>query len=77
VHDRLADQQEPHGLRPEKAAITPRGRGAKKLFGILNSPFARPIGRSVVSGRGSGRISAMGSFRLQRRIVSPRWSRSR
>jgi len=54
-----------------------RGSESKKLSRILIFPLAKPIGRLPRMGALIGRISAIGTLRLQSTIVSPFSSRPR
>src|SRR5260370_293054 len=53
------------------------GKGSKNFLGVFSLFLARPIGRCAFLAGGSGRMSAMGVFLLQRTMVSPFaiWSR--
>src|SRR5712691_2079113 len=64
-------QQNPHVFSPANAASRSSGRGSKNSGGTVNSPLASPIGRFTLRAWGRGRISAIGTFRLHKRIVSP------
>ena len=64
-------EQDFHSVSALKASMMSWGKGSKNSGGTRNCPFARPTGRRVLPWAGIGRISAIGTFLLQRRIVSP------
>src|SRR2546427_257669 len=64
--ERARVEQYSHGSSPPKRASMSAGSGSKNSAGTTNFPSSMPSGLLVSLRGGNGRISAIGTFLLQR-----------